>query len=63
MKLTQEQRDLMLNLGDSEPVPEAIPTEVLQQLIDLGLAYKRQSDGHFDFTDLGESVYDGLKGQ
>ena len=61
--LTEEQRDAMLKFGDTESDVEIMSVDVVQQLMKLGLVYKRASDGHLDFTDLGESVYDELTGQ
>lgn len=59
--LSEEQRKAMLKLGKTESVVEAVSMEIWHQLIGLGLVYKRDSDGYFDFTELGESVYDQLK--
>ena len=63
MELTTEQRDALLKLGDTESEAEVISIDVLQQLLKLGLVYKRESDGHLDLTDLGESVYDELSAE
>lgn len=60
IRLTEQQRELMLKLGNTESVLEAAPIEVLEELIKLGLVYERASDGHLDFTELGESVYDQI---
>ena len=60
IRLTEQQRELMLKLGNTESVLEAAPIEVLEELLKLGLVYKRPSDGHFDFTEFGESVYDQI---
>ena len=60
IQLTEEQRDAMLKLGDPEIEAAIMSIDVIEQLIQLGLVYKRASDGHLDFTDLGESVYDEL---
>ncbi len=57
--LTEDQKKVMLQLGDTESVHEVVPADVLQQLIELGLVYKR-NDGHLDFTDSGEAVYESL---
>jgi len=61
--LSKEQREAILKLGNPESTVEAISIETLEQLIGLGYVYKRGSDGHLDFTELGESVYDQLKQQ
>ena len=57
--LTEEQRTVMLKLGDTESTLEIAPLEVVQQLIDLDLIY-RCGPKQIDFTDLGESIYDEL---
>ncbi len=63
IELTEEQRDAVLKFGDTESDVEIMSVEMVQQLTNLGLIYKRASDGHFDFTDLGESVHDDLARQ
>ena len=63
IELTVDQRDAMLKLGDTESDVEIVSVEILQQLTNLGLVCKRASDGHLDFTDLGESAYDDLAGK
>ena len=63
IELSEEQRDAMLKFCDTESDIEFMSVEVVQQLMNLGLVYKRASDGHFDFTDLGESAYDDLTSQ
>ena len=63
IELSEEQRDAMVKLGDTESEVETLTIEVVQQLINLGLVCKRASDGHLDFTDFGESVYDELTSQ
>ena len=62
MELTEEQRDAMLKLGDTSAA-QIILLEVLEQLTELGLVYERDSDGHIDFTDVGELVYEQLTNQ
>lgn len=59
IQVTGEQRKVMLQLGDTKSVLEAVPIEVLNQLIQLGLLYKRL-DGNYDFTETGEAVHKDL---
>ena len=61
--LTDAQRDAMMRLGDPESAFEAIPIDVLNELLALGLLHKRPSDGNLDLTQLGEAVYEQLVGQ
>ena len=61
--LSKEQREAILKFGNPESTVEAISIETLEQLIGLRYVYKRSSDGHLDFTELGKSVYDQLKQQ
>lgn len=63
VELSDKQREVMFQLGDTESVHEVVPMELLQQLIQLGLLHHRSSDGNLDFTDLGEEVYDKLVGE
>ena len=60
-KLNREQKAAILQLGDREGDTEDIKKDVLEELIELGLVYDDPSDGQYDFTDLGESIYDELK--
>jgi len=59
IQLTGEQCKVMLQLGDTESILEAVPIEALNQLIQLGLLYKRL-DGNYDFTETGEAVHKDL---
>ena len=59
--LSETQREAVLKLGNTESAIETISRKVLQELIDFGLVYKRESDGNFDFAELGECVCDELK--
>ena len=60
-KLTREQKAAIMLLGDAEGDDDAIKKDVLEELIELGLVYDDSADGQYDFTDLGESIYDELK--
>ena len=62
LKLTKEQKEAILQLGDPDSDTELMSTDVFGELISLELIYKRE-DGNIDFTDLGESVYDDLVGK
>lgn len=62
IQLTGEQRKVMVQLGDTKSLLEAVPIEVFDQLIQLGLVYKR-SDGNYDFTETGETVHKDLTGR
>lgn len=57
--LTDEQRRAILQIGDPESVFEKIPSDILDELVALGLLYRR-SDKNLDFTDLGNDIYDSL---
>lgn len=61
IKLTDEQRKVMLQLGRTDSTLEAVPRDVLDQLIGLGLLYWRSKDNIY-FTDEGERVYSRLTG-
>jgi len=51
-------KEAILKLGRSSEI-EIIPLDVLDELFNLGLIYKR-SDGNVDFTEVGERIYDQL---
>jgi len=61
IQLTKSQKEVMLQLGASSSF-EAVPMEVLNELILLNLICKR-SDGNLDFTETGEMVYNKLANQ
>lgn len=61
MDLTEAQKNVMLQIGDSESDCEAIPKEVLEQLIELNLVWR--TDNRMDFTDAGEALFDELISQ
>jgi hypothetical protein len=61
MNLTEEQVEALLKLGSPESDLEVVHPGMLQQLITLGLVYRRDSKT-IDFTDVGEAVYDELAG-
>lgn len=54
--LTDTQRRVMLQLGDTESAFEMVPSDIMDDLIELRLVYTRP-DGNLDFTDAGEDVY------
>ena len=58
IQLTDKQKEAILKLGRSSE-NEVVPLDVLDELLNLGLIYKR-SDGNFDSTDAGEQIYDQL---
>lgn len=60
--ITDEQREAMLQLGDTESTMEMIPQEVIDELIAINLVYKR-GPKHIDFTDAGELLYEKLASQ
>ena len=62
MKLTEEQKKVILRLGDTHGEMAVIPETVLAELVDFGLVSKRP-DGAIDFTDEGGEVYDELAGK
>jgi hypothetical protein len=62
IELSDKQRVVLLQLGDTKSVHEVVPIAILHELVQLGLVYKRNSDGNLDFTDLGEVVHDQLVG-
>lgn len=62
LSLTEAQRETMLKLGDPLfiDVVERDEAETVEQLIDLGLLWRRESGLAVDFTDSGASAYDRL---
>lgn len=58
-ELTTEQIDAILRIGDPDSVAEAIHNDVINELMKIGILYQR-SDGHFDFTELGDLAYKTL---
>jgi hypothetical protein len=58
IQLTDKQKEAILKLGRFSEI-EAIPLDVLNELLNLGLIYRR-SDGNFDSTDAGERIYNQL---
>jgi len=58
IQLTDKQKEAILKLGRSSEI-EVISLDVLDELLNLGLIYRR-SDGNFDSTDAGEQIYDQL---
>ncbi|MDT8303442.1 MAG: hypothetical protein RQ760_18325 [Sedimentisphaerales bacterium] len=61
VKLTDKQKEAMLQLGSSSCV-EIVPQDVLDELFRLRLLYKR-SDGSIYFTNEGDKLYDQLAGK
>lgn len=59
-ELTAEQREAMVRLSNNQSVAATITTEVLQQLVGLGLLYKR-ADGHLDISAEGERLQAELR--
>lgn len=57
--LTPEQVDAVLRIGDPKSVNEAIQSDVIDQLIHLGILYQR-ADKHLDFTNVGDHAYQTL---
>lgn len=60
IKLTDEQKKVMLQLGRTDSSYEAVPRPVLDELVDLGLLYWRSKDNIY-FTTEGEKLHDQLK--
>jgi hypothetical protein len=58
-ELTKEQEAVMLQLGDTESDHEIVSSEVVDKLVGLGFLF-RPEEGHLDFTDAGEEIYDSL---
>ena len=61
IKLTDQQKEAILKFGRSSEF-EIVPMDVLEELFNLGLIYKR-SDEKLDFTEAGEQLYDQLTKQ
>ena len=61
-KVTDQQRDALLQIGDTESVAEEVPQGVLEELLVLGFLHYRPTDEVLDFTEIGERVYDELAG-
>jgi hypothetical protein len=59
IRLTDKQKEVLLKLGRTSE-DEIVSLDVLNELIKLGLAYKRP-DGKFDLTEAGEREYDQLQ--
>lgn len=55
-ELTADQVDAILKIGNPDAVSAAIQSDVLDELLQLGLMYKR-ADGPLEFTDLGDLAY------
>lgn len=62
MSFTDVQKELLLCLGGPVEDDRPISVEVLDELVQLGLLYKRD-DGAWDLTDEGEAEYDRLSGR
>jgi len=60
VKLTDEQRKVMFQLGRKDSVFESVPNHVVDQLVQMGLLYYR-SKKNICFTDEGERIYQQLK--
>jgi hypothetical protein len=58
IQLTDEQKEVILKFGRSSEI-EVVHLDVLDELLKLGLIYKR-SDEKLDFTEAGEQIYDQL---
>jgi len=54
--LTPQQVDAVLKIGDPNSVAEAIQADVMDELLQLGIMYRR-ADGPLDFTELGDHSY------
>jgi len=61
IKLTDDQRKVMLQVGRTDSTFEGVPRPVLDELIGLGLVYWQSKDNIY-FTDEGERVYTSLTG-
>ena len=59
LELSAEEKDAILRLGKDSDI-EVIKLELLQALVNKGILYHRPSDGHIDFTELGEATFDQL---
>jgi hypothetical protein len=62
MNLSKLQREAILQVGNTASGHEFLTTEVLEELLAMGLIYWRAPD-NLDFTPVGEKVFDELEGQ
>jgi hypothetical protein len=60
VKLTEEQKKVMLLLNDPEVDPDLVSTDLLNQLIGLRLVC-RGGTNHLELTDRGEAVLTELQ--
>lgn len=60
IELTDEQKKVMLQLGRTDSVLEAVPHPIIEELINLGLLYWRSEDNIY-FTIEGERVLSRLE--
>jgi len=65
INLTPEQRDAIIKIGSPNIENTMIAFDIIDQLLDMGILYNRGKDSQgkdwFDFTELGEEVYDQIK--
>jgi hypothetical protein len=59
VNLSRAHRDAILQLGNTASSHDFIATEVLEQMLALGLVYWRATD-NLDFTPVGERVFKEL---
>ena len=59
IELTPEQEKAFRDLNDPHLDQVVVTEEVMKQLTNLGLIYRRD-DGNMDTTDKGEALYDSL---
>jgi hypothetical protein len=60
INLTDRQRDALLRLGNTDTEFETLTTEVLGELLTLGVLYRR-ADGNLDLSVAGQRLYQQLK--
>ena len=56
-RLSAAQRDAVLQLGDPEAGEPRFPADLIEELLDLKVIYKRP-DGSIDLTDDGWDLYE-----
>jgi hypothetical protein len=61
MELTREEKEAILSIG-SESDEAGVLQHVWDMLVEKGIVHRRPSDGRFDLSEVGESVFDELAG-
>jgi hypothetical protein len=62
MNLSESHREAILQLGNTASGHEFLMTEVMEELLSLGLVYWRAPD-NLDFTPVGERVFKELEAE